>query len=230
MPNCLHGSSTSNIHFHGTHTTPNTTGDNILLFVRPALQQRGRSQRHPARTPRWSTRQFAQVWADCEKNGSPTAWEQLPEAWRADQERLLQAVRQDRAVPGAARQAPARHAAVAGESASDPAGRVAAVSDRRVPVLLPAARDPKTNTMGQAPGTHWYHAHKHGSTALNVANGMTGAFVIEGQYDDDLRRFYGAELPRSGAGHPAALVHAVSRCSNPNVERTRARCPSRSCR
>ena len=45
--------------------------------------------------------------------------------------------------------------------------------------------------MGQAPGTHWYHAHKHGSTALNVANGMTGAFVIEGQYDDDLRKFYG---------------------------------------
>jgi len=45
--------------------------------------------------------------------------------------------------------------------------------------------------MGQAPGTHWYHAHKHGSTALNVANGMTGAFIIEGKYDDDLRKFYG---------------------------------------
>ena len=39
--------------------------------------------------------------------------------------------------------------------------------------------------MGQSPGTHWYHAHKHGSTAINVANGMTGAFIIEGQYDDD---------------------------------------------
>ena len=48
--------------------------------------------------------------------------------------------------------------------------------------------------MGQAPGTHWYHAHKHGSTALNVANGMTGAFIIEGQYDDDLRKFYGSGL------------------------------------
>jgi len=24
MPNCLHGSSTSNLHFHGTHTTPST--------------------------------------------------------------------------------------------------------------------------------------------------------------------------------------------------------------
>jgi len=44
--------------------------------------------------------------------------------------------------------------------------------------------------MGQSPGTQWYHAHKHGSTALNVANGMTGAFIIEGQYDDDLRSYY----------------------------------------
>ena len=35
--------------------------------------------------------------------------------------------------------------------------------------------------MGQSPGTHWYHAHKHGSTAINVGNGMTGVFIIEGQ-------------------------------------------------
>ena len=45
--------------------------------------------------------------------------------------------------------------------------------------------------MGQAPGTHWYHAHKHGSTTINVSNGMTGAFIIEGQYDADLDKFYG---------------------------------------
>ena len=44
--------------------------------------------------------------------------------------------------------------------------------------------------MGQAPGTHWYHAHVHGSTALNVANGLAGAFIIEGPYDDALREFY----------------------------------------
>jgi FtsP/CotA-like multicopper oxidase with cupredoxin domain len=44
--------------------------------------------------------------------------------------------------------------------------------------------------MGQAPGTHWYHAHKHGSTAINVANGMTGAFIIEGKYDMDLEDAY----------------------------------------
>ena len=44
--------------------------------------------------------------------------------------------------------------------------------------------DKPSPIMGQSPGTHWYHAHKHGSTAINVANGMTGAFIIEGDYDD----------------------------------------------
>jgi FtsP/CotA-like multicopper oxidase with cupredoxin domain len=40
--------------------------------------------------------------------------------------------------------------------------------------------------MGQAPGTHWYHAHKHGSVALQLLNGMAGAFIIEGEFDDQL--------------------------------------------
>ncbi|NES64375.1 MAG: multicopper oxidase domain-containing protein [Okeania sp. SIO2D1] len=29
-----------------------------------------------------------------------------------------------------------------------------------------------------APGTHWYHAHRHGSTAIQAANGMAGAIII----------------------------------------------------
>src|SRR5262249_17982731 len=40
--------------------------------------------------------------------------------------------------------------------------------------------------MGQAPGTHWYHAHKHGSVALQLMNGMAGAMIIEGEFDDQL--------------------------------------------
>ena len=54
--------------------------------------------------------------------------------------------------------------------------------------VLPEYKEPtwppppgsKSPIMGQSPGTHWYHAHKHGSTAINVANGMTGVFIIEG--------------------------------------------------
>jgi FtsP/CotA-like multicopper oxidase with cupredoxin domain len=29
-----------------------------------------------------------------------------------------------------------------------------------------------------APGTHWYHAHKHGSSAIQVANGLAGALIV----------------------------------------------------
>jgi FtsP/CotA-like multicopper oxidase with cupredoxin domain len=30
-----------------------------------------------------------------------------------------------------------------------------------------------------APGTHWYHPHNHGSTALHVVDGMSGALIVE---------------------------------------------------
>ena len=30
-----------------------------------------------------------------------------------------------------------------------------------------------------APGTHWYHAHRHGSTAIQVAGGMVGALIVQ---------------------------------------------------
>lgn len=34
-----------------------------------------------------------------------------------------------------------------------------------------------------APGTFWYHPHLHGSTAIQVASGMSGALIIEGGLD-----------------------------------------------
>ena len=39
---------------------------------------------------------------------------------------------------------------------------------------------PKDHTCG----TYWYHAHRHGSTAGNVASGMSGALIIEGGLDE----------------------------------------------
>ena len=42
FPDCFHGSSTGNIHFHGTHTNPNGTGDNVFLEVRPSPIVNGR--------------------------------------------------------------------------------------------------------------------------------------------------------------------------------------------
>jgi FtsP/CotA-like multicopper oxidase with cupredoxin domain/peroxiredoxin len=34
------------------------------------------------------------------------------------------------------------------------------------------------------PGTHWYHPHKHGSAALQLASGMAGALIVEGGLDE----------------------------------------------
>jgi len=45
----------------------------------------------------------------------------------------------------------------------------------------------------QAPGTQWYHPHKHGSTALQVLNGMAGALIIQGPFDQWLYGTYGVD-------------------------------------
>jgi FtsP/CotA-like multicopper oxidase with cupredoxin domain len=69
--------------------------------------------------------------------------------------------------------------------------------------------------MGQAPGTHWYHAHKHGSTAIDVANGMVGAFIIEGaSYDDALNTFYGEGWTRT---QPVIVLNQTG--VEPNLKR-----------
>jgi len=37
---------------------------------------------------------------------------------------------------------------------------------------------------GHPPGTYFYHAHVHGSTAIQVGSGMSGALIIRGEVDD----------------------------------------------
>lgn len=46
----------------------------------------------------------------------------------------------------------------------------------------------------QAEGTHWYHAHKHGATALQVLNGLVGTFEIRGSFDTELEALYQGQL------------------------------------
>ncbi|HEU4886574.1 MAG TPA: multicopper oxidase domain-containing protein, partial [Thermoanaerobaculia bacterium] len=46
----------------------------------------------------------------------------------------------------------------------------------------------------QPEGTHWYHPHKHGATAEQVGNGMAGALIVEGPFDDWLQAQYGTKL------------------------------------
>jgi FtsP/CotA-like multicopper oxidase with cupredoxin domain len=187
MPNCLHGSSTVNVHFHGTHTTPNTTGDNVLLFIRPA---------QGALTPAGQTA-INDFFTACEKTGPPTYWTEMPTPWQGLQRQLV--TNYDNSAPYKGQSPPKGGPPVLPANMQLSPVNKKEIDNRLWPqyqmgffpyCFKVPAYDPAKVKMGQAPGTHWYHAHKHGSTALNVANGMTGAFIIEGKYDDDLNKYY----------------------------------------
>ena len=64
-PNCLHASSTANIHFHGTHTNPKSTGDNVYLMIRPLPRDRLGVPTTPASTLTQSFQQFFDLCGRC---------------------------------------------------------------------------------------------------------------------------------------------------------------------
>ncbi|HET9765203.1 MAG TPA: hypothetical protein VFS60_00055, partial [Thermoanaerobaculia bacterium] len=188
MPNCLHGSSTTNVHFHGTHTTPSTTGDNIFLFIRPAERHDG----PPRPSEAESQPIFEKIFETCAQDGPPQQWTDLPKEWQNIQQAALELY--DSTAPYQGKPGP-----LPKDMQLWPANKDA-LDHHQWPQYnigaypfcfpLPKYEPGGKYRMGQAPGTMWYHAHKHGSTALNVANGLTGAFIIEGQYDDDLHKYY----------------------------------------
>jgi len=110
--NCMHGDNTTNLHFHGTHVSPQKPQDWVLL------------QLTPYGTPAGST--------------------------------------------------------MHGNSNNEISGE------------FQYAVDPLPDN--QSEGTHWYHPHKHGSTAEQVGNGMAGAIIIEGPFDDWLQQNYNNRL------------------------------------
>ncbi len=189
MPNCLHGSSTTNVHFHGTHTTPSTTGDNVLLFIRPALRTNGKLR---AADELRANLAFQSVFKNCEANGPPKLWTQLPATWQSAQRTLLKEYDATAPYQGQPGKLPASSKLWPYDSAQIAVGSWPQYQIGANPYCFPLPKfDSTTMRMGQSPGTHWYHAHKHGSTALNVANGLTGAFIIAGEYDDTLHAYYG---------------------------------------
>jgi FtsP/CotA-like multicopper oxidase with cupredoxin domain len=208
FPDCFHGSSTGNIHFHGTHTNPTGTGDNVFLEVRPSPVVNG----SPTVTEATVAKPFNDFFAACYQrlNGNPLLewpqnWNEAPlgpwndpanptqpnpNTWTGQQAALLQAydvgkVDSQKLWPQDLEQI---------QAGLWPQFYIGAFPYcYQIP-----EKDPTQPTssgalkMGQSPGTHWYHAHKHGSTAINVANGMTGVFIIEGAtYDDKLNDWYG---------------------------------------
>jgi len=66
--------------------------------------------------------------------------------------------------------------------------------------------DEATRGRPHEPGTFWYHSHVHGSTAIQVANGMAGAIIVEGTVDAlagistaEERIFIMTHIPLAGA-------------------------------
>ena len=224
FPDCFHGSSTGNIHFHGTHTSPNTTADNVFIEVRPSLRDGDK----PVVTPESVAKSFDSFFTKCEVELSknvlrewPLSWNDLPGDYTDDQRKYLKEYDEQmekKYGPGVRKLWPVNEAQI--KQGAWPQYYIGAFPFcYRLPEYKEATWPPKPPDMhrggagtgemqmdpsadqvlmmGQSPGTHWYHAHKHGSTALNVANGMTGAFIIEGQYDDDLNTWYGKDWTRS---------------------------------
>jgi len=241
-PDCFHGSSTGNIHFHGSHTNPNNTGDNVFLEIRPLPRD---NQGNLTTSVQKVQEDLDKFYAQCNERLKvsplviwPKSWADLPRDWTEQQQSLLQAYDKrlaqvygippakalwpvdaeqikdgtwpqyyvgafpycyrlpeytDTAWPPAAQPAP--HAGHMATGTRGGAG-TAELNARGVTAPEQTGVGPRL-LMGQSPGTHWYHAHKHGSTAINVANGMTGAFIIEGPYDDQLNAFYGANWTRT---------------------------------
>jgi FtsP/CotA-like multicopper oxidase with cupredoxin domain len=194
-PNCFHGSTTGNLHFHGTHTSPSGTADNVFLGIHPSPRQNGA----PVVTGASVAADFSAFFANCESKLKannllewPLTWAQMGiPNWLAGQKTMLQAF--DVGKPQPQQLWPA-------DEAVDAAGGFPQYYIGSFPYCFLLPRFPGTETppkamvMGQAPGTMWYHAHKHGSTAIDVSNGMAGAFIIEDNspqgYDGFIKHFY----------------------------------------
>ena len=101
FPDCFHGSSTGNIHYHGTHTNPSTTGDNVFIEVRPSV----RENRQPVVTPESVKEAFDEFFFNCETELGkgplvqwPRVWSDLPRSFRELQVVLLRRYDADPAI------------------------------------------------------------------------------------------------------------------------------------
>ncbi|HYO77962.1 MAG TPA: hypothetical protein VE010_16000, partial [Thermoanaerobaculia bacterium] len=88
-PDCFAGSVITNIHYHGSHTNPNSTGDNVFLQIQPV--PRDKNTNVPAFMFQDVYPSFQEFFARCEQelmaNPGPKEW---PRRW-ADLPESLQA-------------------------------------------------------------------------------------------------------------------------------------------
>jgi FtsP/CotA-like multicopper oxidase with cupredoxin domain len=189
MPNCYHGSSTANLHYHGTHVSPNIISDNVFVQLRPSPRKDGQ----PVVDEKFLAKNdFDDIFTNCRTGHAPHTWGDLPKRWQQRQEELLKGYDKNASWQGK-KGLPLEEQLWPRDAADITAGRWPQYFVGAYPSCVqPPVWNKQENSMGQAPGTHWYHAHKHGSTALNLANGLAGAMIIEGDYDDQMKPLYNA--------------------------------------
>jgi FtsP/CotA-like multicopper oxidase with cupredoxin domain len=222
-PNCFHGSTSGNIHYHGTHTNPNGVGDNVFLEIRPSPYSNGK----PVITEAEARKYLGTFFDDCEKrlradnlSTWPAVWSDLPTTFTDWQQQLLIADGQGKPVP--------QQLWLANEDFIKE-GKFPQYFIGAFPFCFVVPKFPGTLPtpgaqlrMGQAPGTHWYHAHKHGSTALNVSNGMSGAIIIEGdEYDGFFDKTYASfrQNPKTTWTRQQPTLVVNQYIATPNLER-----------
>ncbi len=192
MPNCFHGSSTANMHYHGSHVTPTVIGDNVFVQLRPSPREGGKPVVDEAYLKK---NDFNDIFTNCETGHSPQTWSDLPKDWQNRQQDLLTRYDKTAVWQGKRGALPLDQQLWPKNAADIKAGRWPQFYVGAYPSCLQIpAWNGRPDSMGQAPGTHWYHAHKHGSTALNLSNGLSGAFIIEGDYDKQLQPFFNKEV------------------------------------
>jgi FtsP/CotA-like multicopper oxidase with cupredoxin domain len=223
FPDCFHGSSTGNIHFHGTHANPDTTGDDVFIEVRPSVTGPG----GPLVAEPIVRSAFDKFFAECKTQLDKSVLSQWPQSWSDfPPEIVVQQLAwlaqydadpaiKDKLLPVDLKQWAQGAWPQYYIGAFPYCFRLPEYKEKTWPPAAPA-RPSVHNVMmehaepplimGQSPGTHWYHAHKHGSTTLDVENGMTGAFIIEGGYDDALNNFYSQSWTRS---QPVLVVNQL---------------------
>jgi FtsP/CotA-like multicopper oxidase with cupredoxin domain len=201
FPNCFHASNTTNMHYHGTHTSPGEFGDNVLVGI---LANRVGITEAEMMARCAEAYEFLGNHPECENFNFQDL--QAFKDWRKKVAGDLQAM---------ATHDPARKAQV------DLAIQVNTKDEKNHewPQYWPGyypyhfqlprytgAKDAHGEMvcprMGQSPGTHWYHAHQHGSTTLQLLNGMAGAFVIS----DTSAGAYDGQILRLGGGTPEKPV------------------------
>jgi FtsP/CotA-like multicopper oxidase with cupredoxin domain len=230
-PDCFAGSVWTNVHYHGTHTNPNSTGDNVFLLIKPSPRATDGTNAPlitPADYQQAFTDFFTQCSAELANDPSPKVWPRFfMDIPSSTQTALMSLVQKYDQVGYAANQKAIKQGQWPQyyESAYPYCFKLPNYTQNAWPPAVQAAtqtphthgagaaekdeaQDPQRPlVMGQAPGTHWYHAHKHGSTTINVMNGMTGVFIIEGEYDDDINAFYGANWTRT---QPVMVINQLA--------------------